>query len=55
MTLLDDRMTVNRYRQELATLEADEGKAWADLEMSTGRPLIDSTSSAAIAASGGGR
>ena len=41
MTLLDDRMTVNTYRQELATLEADEGKAWAELEMLTGRQLID--------------
>lgn len=41
MTLLDDRMTVNKYREELATLEADEGKAWADLEMLTGRVLLD--------------
>ena len=41
MTLLDDRMSVNRYRQELSTLEADEGKAWAELEMLTGRALID--------------
>lgn len=44
MTLLDDQMTVNRYRQELFTLEADEGKAWAELEMLTGRDLIDSQS-----------
>ena len=42
MTLLDDRMTVNKYQQELYTLEADEGKAWADLEMLTGRELFDS-------------
>ena len=42
MTLLDDRMSVNTYRQELSTLEADEGKAWAELEMLTGRALIDS-------------
>jgi outer membrane protein TolC len=41
MTLLDDRMTVNRYRQELLELEAAEGKAWAELEMLTGRDLID--------------
>ncbi|HEX6051931.1 MAG TPA: TolC family protein, partial [Gemmatimonadaceae bacterium] len=47
MTLLDDRMTVNTYRQELATLEADEGKAWAELEMLTGRELIDAHSVAA--------
>jgi cobalt-zinc-cadmium efflux system outer membrane protein len=44
MTLLDDQMTVNTYRQELIQLEADEGKAWADLEMLTGRELIDSNS-----------
>ena len=47
MTLLDDQMTVNTYRQELFGLEADEGKAWAELEMLTGRELIDSNSSAA--------
>jgi outer membrane protein, heavy metal efflux system len=41
MTLLDDRMTVNKYRQELYVLEADEGKAWAELEMLTGRELFD--------------
>ena len=43
MTLLDNRMTVNKYREELATLQADEGKAWADLEMLTGRTLFDPT------------
>ena len=42
MTLLDDRMIVNRYRQDLFTLEADEGKAWGELEMLTGRELFDS-------------
>ncbi len=41
MTLLDNRMTVNTYRQELYTLEADEGKSWAELEMLTGRQLLD--------------
>ena len=41
MTLLDAQMTLNRYRQELFTLEADEGKAWAELEMLTGRVLVD--------------
>jgi len=46
MTLLDDQMTVNKYRQELFGLEADEGKAWAELEMLTGRELIDSKSAA---------
>lgn len=42
MTLLDDRMTVNKYQQELFALDADQGKAWAELEMLTGRELIDS-------------
>ena len=46
MTLLDDQMTVNTYRQDLITLEADEGKAWAELEMLAGRALIDARSSA---------
>ena len=41
MTLLDGRMSVNRYRQELATIHAEEGKAWAELEMLTGRNLFD--------------
>lgn len=41
MTVLDDRMAVNRLRQELAVLEADEGKAWAELEMLAGRALVD--------------
>lgn len=50
MTLLDSRMTVNTYRQELYVLEADEGKAWAELEMLTGRELIDSHSIALASA-----
>lgn len=41
MTLLDDRMTVNKYRQELNVLDADQGKAWAELELLIGRPLFD--------------
>ncbi len=41
MTLLDNQMTVNQYRQELYRLEADEGKAWAELEMLLGRSLFD--------------
>jgi cobalt-zinc-cadmium efflux system outer membrane protein len=40
MTLLDNRMTVNKYRQELYALDADQGKAWADLEMLVGRVLL---------------
>jgi outer membrane protein TolC len=49
MTLLDDQMTVNKYRQELSALEADEGKAWAELEMLTGRELIDVNSTGVVA------
>lgn len=56
MTLLDDRMTVNKYRQELYTLDADQGKAWADLEMLTGRELFDANQvSATSAATRGGK
>ena len=40
-TLLDDRMTANKFRQDLAALEAEQGTAWADLEMLTGRVLFD--------------
>jgi cobalt-zinc-cadmium efflux system outer membrane protein len=47
MTLLDDRMTVNKYQQELYILDADEGKAWAELEMLTGRELFDPNQTAA--------
>jgi len=41
MTLLDARMSVNTYRRELFVLQADQGKAWADLEMLIGRELFD--------------
>jgi outer membrane protein TolC len=41
MTVLDNRMTVNRYRQELVTLRAEEGQAWAELEMLAGQELFD--------------
>lgn len=41
MTVLDNRMTVNEYRQELIALEAQQGTAWAELEMLLGRALID--------------
>lgn len=54
MTLLDDRMTVNNYRQELVALQADEGRAWAELEMLTGTELFDPYS-IALAKSSGGR
>ena len=55
MTLLDARMTVNEFRQELFALEAEEGKAWADLEMLTGRELLDPDDFRRTAASGGVR
>lgn len=42
MTVLDNRMTVNRYRMELVALQAEEGTAWAELEMLAGQELIDS-------------
>ncbi|MEQ1690673.1 MAG: TolC family protein [Gemmatimonas sp.] len=41
MTVLDDRMTVNQYRQQLHALSAEQGKAWAELEMLVGRDLIN--------------
>lgn len=55
MTLLDDQMTVNRYRQELYVLNGDQGKAWAELEMLTGRELFDPNQPAAIGVAGGAR
>ena len=55
MTLLDDRMTVNNYRQELFALEADQGKAWADLEMLLGRELFDANNAGGVAATAGER
>jgi outer membrane protein TolC len=50
MTLLDNRMTVNTYRQELFALDAEQGKAWADLEMLVGRELFEANNVAADAA-----
>lgn len=47
MTLLDNQMTVNRYRQELFALDAEAGTAIAELEMLVGRELIDANSRAA--------
>jgi outer membrane protein TolC len=41
MTLLDDQMTVNRYRQDLFALEAERGQALAELEMLLSRPLFN--------------
>ena len=44
MTLLDDQMTVNRYRQDLVVLDAERGAALAELEMLLGRELFDPAS-----------
>jgi cobalt-zinc-cadmium efflux system outer membrane protein len=55
MTLLDNQMTVNKYRQELAVLEAEEGTAWAELEMLVGRQLLDPDTVAGAPAAGGAR
>ena len=41
MTLVDARMVVNKYRKELVILASEEGRAWAELEMLTGRELLD--------------
>lgn len=54
MTLLDNRMAVNQYRQELIALQAEEGTAWAELEMLLGRELMDANSVAADSAASGG-
>jgi hypothetical protein len=43
-------MTVNTYRQELFALDAEQGKAWADLEMLVGRELFDANKAAGVAA-----
>lgn len=52
MTLLDNRMTVNNYRQELFVLEAEQGKSWAELEMLMGRELFDANNVRGVAATG---
>jgi hypothetical protein len=41
MTLLDNQMTVNRYRQELIALDAERGKTMAEMEMLLGRELFN--------------
>jgi outer membrane protein, heavy metal efflux system len=43
MTLVDAQMTVNQYRQELSRLVADYGTLLAELEMTVGRALPDSS------------
>ena len=41
MTVLDNQMAVNRYRTELINLDADGGRALAELEMLLAAPLTD--------------
>jgi len=43
MTLLDNQMAVNRYRQELVSLEAGAGTALAEMEMLLARELFDAS------------
>lgn len=40
MTVIENRMSVNRYRQELLALDAAEGRAWVELEMVLGRVIV---------------
>lgn len=54
MTLLDNRMAVNEYRQQLFALEAESGKGWAELEMLIGRELLDASRVAGERATIGG-
>jgi len=44
MTLLDSQMSAARYRRELVQLDAEQGKALAELEMLTAAPLLDPNS-----------
>jgi cobalt-zinc-cadmium efflux system outer membrane protein len=53
MTLLDARMSENRYRQEIARLEADLGRAIGELEMLVGQELLDPNAARQPAARGG--
>ena len=55
MTLLDARMSENRYRQEIARLEADLGRAIAELEMLVGQELLDPNAARQPATRGGDR
>lgn len=53
MTLLDSQMLVTNYRRDLVMLEAEEGKAWAELEMLLSGELLDSDSIAPTQSRGG--
>jgi cobalt-zinc-cadmium efflux system outer membrane protein len=53
MTLLDGQMLVATYRRDLVLLEAEEGKAWAELEMLLSDELFDPDSTASTRSTGG--
>lgn len=53
MTLLDDQMSVNTYRQALIQLEAEQGQALAEIEMLVGQELLDADRVADVAPPGG--
>ena len=55
MTVVDNRMGVNRYRQELLTLDAAQGRAWAELEMLVGGPLLTTAAGTSARTAEGGR
>jgi hypothetical protein len=48
-------MTVNRYRQQVFQLEADEGAAFAELEMLLGRSLFDPARTESASPEGAGQ
>jgi hypothetical protein len=48
-------MTVNRYRQQVFQLEAEEGAALAELEMLLGQPLFDPELTNSVRPPGEGR
>lgn len=53
MTLLDSQMLVTNYRRDLVMLDAEEGKAWAELEMLLSAELFDPYSTAPTRSPGG--
>lgn len=53
MTLLDGQMLVANYRRDLVLLEAEEGKAWAELEMLLSAELFNPDSTAVTRSTGG--
>lgn len=53
--LLDAQMTVNRYRQQVFQLQAEEGVALAELEMLLGRALYDPALTESVSPQGAAR